>query len=154
MPAVVSLRKVVDEIDMLFNDAWTAYLNRRTGETYTVTDEGAGAAEDPDDPLVPDWQQEEVPKILEVMESDDWIALPSKFDLHEYGIMKRFCLEIDEEAKREELLNAIAGRGAFRSFKSVIHRHGIQQQWHEYRNKEIERFVADWLDAQGIAYEK
>ena len=95
-----------------------------------------------------------MPKILEVMESDDWIALPSKYDLHEYGIMKRFCLELDDEAKREELLNAIAGRGAFRFFKSVIHRHGIQQQWYDYRDKEIERFVADWLDAQGIAYEK
>lgn len=152
MAAVVSLKKVVDEIDMLFNDAWTAYLNRRTGETYTVTEEGAAAVDDPDGPDAEDWQAE-VPKILEVMESDDWIALPSKFDLHEYGIMKRFCLELDDEAKREELLNAIAGRGAFRFFKSVIYRHGIQQQWYDYRDKEIERFVADWLEAQGIAYE-
>ncbi len=29
---VVSLDAVVEEIQMLFNDGWTAYINRRTGE--------------------------------------------------------------------------------------------------------------------------
>jgi hypothetical protein len=57
MAAVVSLKKVVDEIDMLFNDAWTAYLNRRTWETYTVTEEGAAAVDEPDGPDAEDWQR-------------------------------------------------------------------------------------------------
>jgi hypothetical protein len=42
----------------------------------------------------------------------------------------------------------------YRFFKSVIHRPGIQQQWYDYRDKKIERLVADWLEAEGIAYEK
>jgi hypothetical protein len=32
MPATVSLKKIVGEIDLLLNEEWTAYLNRRTGE--------------------------------------------------------------------------------------------------------------------------
>jgi hypothetical protein len=153
MPSPVSLKKVVDEIDLLPNDTWTAYLNRRTGELYTVTDELARAADDPDSPLLEDWR-EEVPKVHEILGSDDWVELPTKFDLHEYRIMKGFCLAYPDEARREQLLEAISGRGAFRFFKSLVHRWGIQQQWYDYRDSEIERIVADWLEAEGIPYEK
>ena len=154
-PSPVSVKKVAEELDLLPGETlWRAYLNPRTGETYTVTDEDRAAIEDPDDRLIPDWQREQLPKVREVLESGDWIALPSKYDLHEYGIMKSFCLEIDNEERRADLLDAISGRGAFRSFKNLIHRYGIQQRWYDYRAREIERFVADWLEEKGIAYER
>jgi hypothetical protein len=154
MPATVSLKKVVDEIELLLDDTWTAYLNRHTGELYTVTVEQADAVDDPDDSSLEDWQREDLPKVREILESGDWLALPTKFDLHEYQIMKAFSLAHADEDQREQLLEAISGRGAFRFFKNLVHRWGIQQQWYDYRNREIERIVADWLDAQEIAYEK
>ena len=48
----VSLRDVVTEMD-LPNDAWTAYLNRRTGELVTVTDEDQRLVEPADAELRP-----------------------------------------------------------------------------------------------------
>lgn len=154
-PPPVSLKRVAEELDMLPGDTlWRAYLNRRTGETYTVTDEDSAAVEDPGDRRVPDWQREQLPKVREVLESDEWIMLPSKYDLHEYGIMKSFCLELGNQRRRAELLDAIAGRGAFRAFKNLVHRYGLEQSWYGYRTREIERFVAEWLDAQRIAYDK
>ncbi|MCI0429256.1 MAG: UPF0158 family protein [Rhodospirillales bacterium] len=152
-PPLISVKKVVDELVALPAE-FTAYLNRRTGEVYFVTDEGERALEDPDDPLVPDWQREELPKVREVMESAEWLALPSKFDIHEYSIMKQFCLDLPDGEQREALLDAIHGSGAFRRFKGLVHRYGIQQQWYDYRDREIEAVVANWLDAQGIAYER
>lgn len=154
MPATVSLQKVVEEVEMLLNEEWTAHLNRRTGELYTVTGEQADAVDDPDDPDLEDWQREDLPKVREILESADWLELPSKFDLQEYDIMKAFSLAHADDRQREQLLEAISGRGAFRFFKSLVHRWGIQQQWYDYRDREIERTVADWLDAQGIAYER
>jgi hypothetical protein len=44
-------------------------------------------------------------------------------------------------------------QGAFRRFKDLIHQHGIQQQWYDFRDREIECIVADWLDTHEIAYE-
>ncbi|MGH8245079.1 MAG: UPF0158 family protein [Gammaproteobacteria bacterium] len=152
-PTLISVKKVAEELVALPAE-FTAYLNRRTGEVYFVTDEAERALEDPDDPLVPDWQREELPKIQEVMESADWLALPSKFDIHEYSIMKQFCLDLPDGGQREALLDAIHGSGAFRRFKGLVHRYGIQQQWYDYRDREIEAIVANWLDAQGIAYER
>jgi hypothetical protein len=147
-PSPISAKKVADELAALPAE-FTAYLNRRTGEVYFVTDEDQRALEDPDGPLVPHWQREELPKVREVMESDEWLALPSKFDIHEYAIMKQFCLDLPET-----LLDIIHGSGAFRRFKNFVHRYGIQQQWYDYRDREIEAIVANWLDAQGIAHEK
>jgi len=83
----VSLRAVAAEMD-LPNDDWTAYINRRTGELVTVTDEEARAVEDEagDDDL-PDWQAEHLPKVREALASDDFLALPTRFDINEYRIM-------------------------------------------------------------------
>lgn len=119
-----------------------------------MTVEQADAVDDPDNPYLEDWQREDLPKVREILESADWLALPTKFDLHEYQIMKEFCLAHADDRQREQLLDAIAGRGAFRRFKTLVHRWGIQQQWYDYRDQEIERIIADWLDVQGIAYEK
>jgi hypothetical protein len=153
-PSPVSLKKVAEEIGALPNEEWSVHLNRRTGELYTVTVEDADALEDPDDPNLEDWQKEELPKVREVMESADWVVLPSKFDIHEYDIMKQFCLDLPDGREREALLDAIHGRGAFRRFKDLVHRYGIQQQWYDFRDREVERIVADWLDTQEIAYER
>jgi len=73
VPATVSLKKVVEEIELLFNDEWTAYLNRRTGELHTVTADDEYAVEHADDPDLPDWQREDLPKAREVMDSADWL---------------------------------------------------------------------------------
>ena len=154
VPSAVSLRKVAEEIGTLPNDEWSVHLNRKTGELFTMTVEDARAIEDPDDPTLEDWQKEELPKIREVMESADWVVLPSKFDIHEYAIMEQFCRNLPDGSEREVLQDAIHGRGAFRRFKDLVHRCGIHQQWYDYRDREVERIVADWLDEKGIAYER
>jgi hypothetical protein len=105
-PIVVSLYDVVAEMD-LPSDDWTAYLNRRTGELVTVTDEEqriAEADQEPDD--LPDWQMETLPKVREVLETEDFLPLPSKFEIHEYWIMERFCLGVEDVEARGELLQA------------------------------------------------
>ena len=42
MPLPVKLKDVVNEMDVL-GDEWTAYLNRKTGELFTITEEEAEA---------------------------------------------------------------------------------------------------------------
>ena len=151
---VVSLQDVVAEMD-LPNDDWTAYLNRRTGELVTVTEEDqrlTEAGEDPEE--LPDWQREALPKVREALESDDFLALPDKFGIHEYRIMERFSLEVEDVGTSEALLQAIRGRGAFRRFKEVIHERGIAPAWYPYRQQALEEIAIEWLEANGIAYSR
>ncbi|MDZ4180023.1 MAG: UPF0158 family protein [Coriobacteriia bacterium] len=152
MAARVSLRRVVEELDAL-TDETSAYLNRETGELYSLGDEEAGLVEDGIDPAeLPEWLIDEVPRIREVLGSTDWLALPTRFDIHEWAIMDGFARSIDDADVRDELLTAIRDKGAFRWFKDAVHRHGIHQDWYDHRAAALGRIAMDWLDEHGVDY--
>lgn len=152
MAVVVSLRKVVDEIEALMG-GWTAYLNRKTGELHTLQEDDEGlVADDADLEDLSDWQRDAIPVIREILESEDWLALPTKFDIHEWAIMDEFSCSVEDPALRNELRSAIRGAGAFRHFKATIHWYGLQETWYRYRTGVLDRIAIDWLDEQQIAY--
>ncbi len=135
------------------NDEWASYLNPRTGEIVTVTDEDRDLARDEelDDMDLPEWQRESLPKIREVLESDEFLPLPDKFEIHEWAIMERFS-NGQPSAAREQLRDAIHGAGAFRSFRNAIRRLGIEEQWFRFRQAALEHIAKEWLEAHGISY--
>ncbi len=148
-----SLQAVVDEMD-LQGDETTAYINRKTGELFSVSDELARIIEagDEAEDVIPGWQKDLLPKARVVLASDDFVPLPDKFEIHEYSIMERFCLSIESDGQREVLLDAIRGRGAFHRFKGGIRRSGIQDDWYAYRNEALKRIAADFLEREAIAF--
>ena len=149
----VSLQSVVNEMDVL-GEEWTAYINKKTGELVTVTEEEANIVDTggEDDEFIPDWQRETLPKVREVLESDDFVALPDKFEIHEYSIMERFCLSLSDEELQDELLYAIRGSGASRRFKDAIYRKEIQDDWYRFRNEALKRIATDFLESEGIPW--
>ena len=152
MPLPVSLRNVAGELDIQ-NEEAHAYINRSTGELITIIDENIRLVErgyDPDE--VSDWMNKALPKVQEVLESDDFLSLPSQWDIHEWEIMKRFCLSVEDEGHREQLLDAIHGRGAFRHFRSTVERLDRLQDWYDYRDAALKEIAAEWLEAHDIPY--
>jgi hypothetical protein len=118
-----------------------------------VTDEEASLVDDGgevDD--LPDWQAERLPKVREVLGSEDFLPLPSKFDVDEYHIMERFCRQVPDEKIRGDLLFAIRGQGAFGRFKTLVHHCGLVEQWYAFRDGALEDIAAEWLEANGIGY--
>ena len=150
----VSLQSVVNEMDVP-SDEMTAYINKKTGELFTVSEEETHIIEagNDDDEFVPEWQKEILPKVREVLESDDFVALPDKFEIHEYSIMERFCLSLPDEALQNELLHAIRGSGAFHRFKDAIHHKGIQDDWYRFRDQALKRIAIHFLESEGIAWQ-
>jgi hypothetical protein len=137
MALPVSLQSVVDEMDVM-NEDWIAYINRRTGQLVTITD----------------YDREESTEALQAEDSPDFIALPSKFDIHEYSIMERFCASISDSRLREELFSAIRGSGAFSRFKGVIRSSGVEDAWYSFRQQALESIAASFLEAHAIPYER
>lgn len=150
MPLPVQLKAVVDEMEF-GTDEWRAYINRKTGELASFRADARRAVED-DDPPGEGWELDEWQDCKRVLEDHDFIELPSKDDIHEYSIMERFCSSLNDERTRDRLLDAIAGRGAFRRFKDLIHRQGIEQDWYRYRDDALKKIAADFLEAHGIPY--
>jgi hypothetical protein len=154
MKTLVSIKDVVDEMDVL-SDEHSAFLNRHTGELVTLSREELSAAEEDDDIVdYPEWQQEMIFKAREVISSDDYLPLPSKFDIHEYHIMEEFCWSIADDRIRGALLDKIKGQGAFRRFKDAIHMNEMDDEWYRFRQKELEKIAIDWLEANQILYAK
>jgi len=152
MPIPVKLSEIVDEMSMS-GDEISTYLNRVTGEMVTVTAEEKRAAEDPEDwDLLPEWQQEVMPKVKEALESEDYFKLPGEYEIHEWSIMEQFANSVDDEEASDELLTALHGRGAFRYFKDTVRRLGIQQDWYRFRDEAFREIARDRLEAKGIPF--
>ena len=154
MAVIVSLLDVIEQMDLMSDEA-TAYINRKTGELITLTDELFALAEDPDGAATDaEWQKDLLPKAQEVVTSEDFIPLPGKFEIHEWSIMEHFARSLTDAAVSDELDAALHGRGAFRRFKDAVRALGIADQWYQFRDAALEEIVIEFLEAHGIAYQR
>jgi len=148
----VSLAEIIDGMESQ-SYVMTSYLNKKTGKVVTITEEEMGAAEE-DEPIeeFPEWEHEGIETAKEILEGDDYIPLPSQFDIDEYAIMERFCLSIEDDELRELMYGAIKGRGAFRRFKNNIHRYNIAEDWYAYRYEALREIAVAWCGENNIEY--
>ena len=150
----VKLQDVVDMMDMLHEEA-SAHLNKRTGELITVSTEEFEAAEEEEDLAdYPEWQHELILKAKEIMDSQDWVELPAKEDIHDYDIMEEFCHSIADPEVRSRLLTTIRGSGAFGRFRGALEVLDLEQEWYDFRAAELEKIAVDWLEENQILYTK
>ena len=155
MTTKVKLKELVQEMDVM-SDQMSVFLNRKSGEFVTLTDEELNAAEE-DEPLVdyPEWQQKAIEVAADLLEhGEDYLALPSKFDIDNYGIMRSFCSSVGDKGLAEELHSAIRGRGTFRRFRDTVQRHGMLDDWNRFRDKALRDVAIEWCEGNGIGYEE
>ena len=55
--------------------------------------------------------------------------------------------------QRDELLDSLRGRGAFRMFKSTIQQLRIEEEWLRFRDSAFEEIAKEWLESNGLEYE-
>ena len=152
MSKVISLREIIAALEAASDDC-TSYLDPETGEIVVVTEEERALAEDPYwEEEAPAWQLEMMPKIRGALDSDRFLELPDRFDIHEWSIMERFSRTQNIEQIRSELLNAIHGAGAFRAFRSAIRRLGLEQSWYQFRDEALAEIARSWLEEHKLQY--
>jgi hypothetical protein len=151
----VRLRDIVEALQMQFDES-SSYLNLDTGAVETVSNDLLSQAEESREeahPDLPKWELEAWEIAKQIVSSDRFIALPTKFDVHEWAIMEEFSWSVPSDSVRDELLDAIHGTGAFRHFKSAIRRHELESAWYSFRDEALQEIARDWCDENGIAYE-
>jgi GAF domain-containing protein len=162
MQTKVKLSEIVDGMDC-WSDEVTAYLDTRTGRVVTAMEDGiapgewdkAAEIDGIDQPLQ---EQYDGPPGAFVSgrdvlaDQEHYLSLPSKFDIHEYAIMERFCLAQEDQKVSNRLCQAIQGSGAFRRFKVNIHELGIADQWYQYRQASFKEIAIEWCESHGLPY--
>lgn len=137
------------------SDESSCYLDTRTGEIQHVTDYDFRAAENPDSSAdAPAAQAPEVVLARQILDDEDdaFLQLPTQSGIHEYGIIERFCGTVRDQKIAVRLFAAIKGPGAFRRFKSEIHKHWIADDWYKFRDDALKIIAAEWCKENGVEY--
>lgn len=81
-----------------------------------------------------------------VLESDDYIELPESGEVDTWSLMEAFALARPNAALRDQILEAIDGRGAFRRFKDLVDHIDLLDQWYAFRDAAFEEAAAEFLE--------
>ena len=154
MPAVL-LNDIVGPLGRVRFDESPSYLDLDSGEVVTVSEDLLRKAEDPGDeePDLSDWQKEEWEIAKRIISTDRFRHLPTKFDVHEWGIMQEFSNSAESESTRDELLHAIHSSGAFRMFKDTVRRLGLELAWFTFRADALRQIAMEWCEENQIAWQ-
>ena len=149
---IIKLSDIIEGLESQSDDSYS-FLNIATGKVVLISDDDFRAVEEDEDiNEFPEWQRKVIELASDVMESDNYIKLPSKFDIHEYSIMEEFCLSLSDERLRNIMYDSIKGSGAFRKFKDNIHRYDIAGEWYKYRNEALKQIAIEWCEHHGIKF--
>jgi len=154
VPATVHINEIIEALEMQFDES-LSYLDLDAGQVVTVSEDLLCEAEEPggEQPDLADWQKDEWEIAKQIVSTDRFRPLPTKFDVHEWGIMQEFSRSVESEEIGDEISRAIHGPGAFRNFKDTVRRLGIESAWFAFRADAIRQIAIDWCEENQIAWQ-
>ncbi len=136
----INLKQVIDAVESA-SEVYTALYDTQTGKTVYLPDE-----------IITGERDEALEELIENSPMDRFLHFPAKYEIHEYSIMESFIESLPSGAVRQELAQAIRGKGAFRRFKNGIYYHRLDQQWYTYQAQAYREIAIRWCRDQGIEY--
>lgn len=134
----VKLSDILEAFEL--NGRYSEYfLDQETGEVVQVNDMMM--------------TQDEKDEIYDRLDEHGFYRLPTSFDIRDYDIMDAF-VDTLSGTRREKLLTAISGRGAFGNFKNQIRTLGIQQQWYDFQAAAYKRKAIEWCEENELEWEE
>jgi len=154
MAAKVKLDAIVGELE-ISSDNLLSFVDRETGEVLGVTRDVLDQADA--DPELPDGMPEWEIRIFEdarriLQDPSRFPGLPDQFEVDEYSIMAEFCDSVQNDRLRDELFDAIRGKGAFRRFKDVLSRRKLWDHWSTFKTEALREIAKDWCEEHKIEY--
>lgn len=81
--------------------------------------------------------------------SENYIPLPSQYEINEHQIMVNFANKQHNKIKNL-LLDILHSKGAFRKFKDKVFELDIRDAWFEYKKKSLEEIALHWCTNVGV----
>jgi len=155
MATDVKLDAIIEALEMA-DDSISSYLDVETGEVHSITEEEFDLAEDPQTAIedLPNWQHEAVKlaRNIQEQEGERYLALPGKFDVHEWSIMDRFSLTLRDAQMRNDFHGGIRGAGAFRIFKHLLNEYNLWDAWNRFKQVELRKMAIQWCEENSITF--
>ncbi|MGI6649652.1 MAG: hypothetical protein ACOX5W_11550 [Bacillota bacterium] len=153
---IIYLEDIADKMEEA-SDEWRHFLNIKTSEFLSFQSAHLRIAEDLEsvDELAEyrDWERDMIREAIDMLSNwDDYVELPSQYDIHEYHLMEDFTKATSDRRKQELLLAALKGNRAFRRFKDTLIRVGLENEWYEYRYLAFIEIAKEWCKDNKIVY--
>jgi hypothetical protein len=153
MSVEVKLDLIIEALEMADDSIWS-YLDVETGEVRSITEEEFNLAVEPQTVIeeLPDWQREAVTlaRSIQEQEGQRYLALPDKFEVHEWAIMDRFSETLKDARMRNDFHGGIRGAGAFRLFKRLLTEYNLWDAWNRFKQVELRQLAIQWCEENGI----
>ena len=120
------------------------YLDTNTGKIVIETGEGDPMDIDGNFLYLDGYLIEEFP------DKNRFIRLTSNKYCNDYHDMQAFIYNIKSRWLRNKLENIIDSYQAFQRFQNILDRETEKYEWSNFRNKQLEKRVLQWLKFQGI----
>ena len=148
----VNLKDIIEEMEVQFEESLSLF-NLKTGEIFLVTSEELRLLKTKNHLIIYLNGNKNRMIAIDVVENfENYIELPTKYEVNEYEIMENFCLTVRDQQKQESLLRVIKGKGAFRRFKDKIIDFEIEDQWYTYRDESIKQIAIEWCHENKINF--
>ncbi len=148
----ISLRSVVNALEQL-TDEQGAFLNPSSGEIVVLTNDELYVAEREEQASgFPALSPERIQQVRAVIESEDFLFLPTTFDFNEHRTMETYCASVPDESVRRQLQDALKGEEPGNRFTDVVRSHGLEDEWRRFRTKALAALAASWLEKNGLAF--
>jgi len=153
MSKKVKISDLVGEMNMQ-PDEVPIFFDRIEGEFLHVDERFFGAIEfgKTEEDFSQNWEKEIFERAKAVRDSDRYVRIPGNRDIQEWEIMKDFCYTVDDEVVKDDLLSAIHGNEAFRTFKDKISHYGIGEDWSDFRDQEFAEIGRRWCEINDMEY--
>lgn len=155
MAVAARLEAIIEALE-LADDSISSYLDLETGEVCSITEEEFDLAEDAETALedLPDWQRPALALVRNIQQHEGkrYLALPDKFDVHEWAVMDRFSQSLKDARLRNDFRGAIRGAGAFRLFKRLLSEHNLWDAWNRFREIELRQIAIQWCEEHGVIF--
>jgi hypothetical protein len=152
--AKVKLEDVIEQLEFA-NESSKSFYNIINEEIYIIPEEVERYTiqNNLDDEFISEWEKELIPIAKDIQNNpENYISFPDQFEIHEYSIMERFCLSLNNDKLREIMYSSIKGRGAFQRFKDKIHEQGIAEDWYKYKEESLKEIAIGWCENNNIEY--
>jgi hypothetical protein len=151
----VKLDVIIEALESV-DDSISSYLDIETGEVHSITEEEFDLAGDPQTAIedLPNWQREAVKLARSIQEQEGkrYLALPDKFDVHEWAIMERFSMTLRDAQLRNNFHDGIRGAGAFRLFKHLLTEYSLWEAWNRFKQVALRQMAIQWCKENGITF--
>jgi hypothetical protein len=137
----VNLVELIDALDMQ-SDHLSFYVNRTSGELFSMTEIEEIEME----------QDGESNFNASILDSDEYVPLPSRWELNKYEIIEEFVFSLEDPKMQEVLARNIKGKGAFGRFYAAIQAYEIQDQWYEYQKDRLREIAVEWCHKNRLTY--